>query len=128
LRVATPLFYHTVVFRSKGQAKALAETLVDQPLLGQFIRQLRVEGRYGAPMHAIIKCSPNILDIFLSLDITSSDNTGDLCKGLHLLNPQCVVLGDVPHPSRENRMFSDLFDTLLKVLPKWDRLVRFLVP
>jgi hypothetical protein len=121
LRVATPLLYNTVVLRSKAQAKALSVILSGNEQLGQFIKKLRVEGGYGLPMHIILKCTPNVSDLFLSLEIYSSDNTNGLCKGLALINPARLILRDIEH--LENKTVSQLSDALSKLITKWDRLV-----
>ncbi|KAJ7443506.1 hypothetical protein B0H11DRAFT_1696528, partial [Mycena galericulata] len=67
LRVSTPLLYHVVVLRSKAQAGALRTALSRNPVLGRFIKKLRVEGGFGKHMHDILKVASNITDIFLSL-------------------------------------------------------------
>ncbi|KAJ7348829.1 hypothetical protein DFH08DRAFT_998014 [Mycena albidolilacea] len=123
LRVATPLLYNTVVLRSKAQAKALSVILSGNEQLGQFIKKLRVEGGYGLPMHIILKCTPNVSDLFLSLEIYSSDNTNGLCKGLALINPARLILRDIEH--LENKTVSQLSDALSKSITKWDRLCVF---
>ncbi|KAJ7891400.1 hypothetical protein B0H14DRAFT_2688893 [Mycena olivaceomarginata] len=129
LRVATPLLYNTVVLRSKAQAKALSVALSGNEQLGQFIKKLRVEGGYGQPIHTILKCSPNISDLFLSLAIYSSDNTSGLCKGLSLINPTRLILRDSERGrSLENKVVSQLLDALSKSIPKWDRLCSFDCP
>ncbi|KAJ7651051.1 hypothetical protein FB45DRAFT_997748 [Roridomyces roridus] len=96
LRVATPLLYSVVVFRSKAQANALQQVLKASPEFGRFIKKLRVEGGFGAAMLTILKSAPHIRDLFISLSIYSSDGTGGLCKGLHLVNPHRIILVD-PH-------------------------------
>ncbi|KAJ7819781.1 hypothetical protein B0H14DRAFT_2835709 [Mycena olivaceomarginata] len=48
-------------------------------------------------MHIILKCTPNVSDLFLSLEIYSSDNTNGLCKGLALINPARLILRDIEH-------------------------------
>ncbi|KAF8209332.1 hypothetical protein K438DRAFT_1960329 [Mycena galopus ATCC 62051] len=127
LRVATPLLYNIVVLRSKAQAKALSLALSGNKELGQFIKKLRVEGGYGAPMHIILKCSPNISDLFLSLEIYSSDNTSGLCKGLPLISPTRLILQDLYKPL-ENKVISPLLEALIKSISKWDRLRVFESP
>jgi hypothetical protein len=92
LRVSTPLLYNVVILRSKAQAKALSLALARNKELGQFIKKLRVEGGYGTPMLIILQSSPNISDLFVSLEIYSSDNSSGLCKGLSLLNPNRLIL------------------------------------
>ncbi|KAF7359036.1 F-box domain-containing protein [Mycena sanguinolenta] len=125
LRVATPLLYNIVVLRSKAQAKALSVALSGNKELGQFIKKLRVEGGYGSPIQIILQCSPNISDLFLSLVIYSSDNTSGLCKGLELVNPTRLILQDQPRKPLQNKMTSQLVETLIRVIPKWDRLCSF---
>jgi hypothetical protein len=123
LRVATPLLYNVVILRSKAQAKALSLSLAGNKVLGKFIKKLRVEGGYGAPMLTILQCSPNISDLFVSLEIYSSDNTNGLCKGLQLLNPTRLILWDLSFRPLENKMVSQLVDALAKSISQWDRLV-----
>ncbi|KAF8209333.1 hypothetical protein K438DRAFT_1810857 [Mycena galopus ATCC 62051] len=125
LRVATPLLYNTVVLRSKAQAKALSVALSGNEELGQFIKKLRVEGGYGLPMHIILKSSPNISDLFLSLEIFSSDNTNGLCKGLSLISPARLILRDLSHNPLENKILSQLVEALIKSMSKWQRLRSF---
>ncbi|KAJ7474326.1 hypothetical protein FB451DRAFT_1467151 [Mycena latifolia] len=128
LRVATPLLYHTVVVRSKGQAKALSQTILENHDLAQFIKKLRVEGGYGAPMHTILKCSPNISDIFLSLEIRASDSTTGLCKGLCLINPKRIILSDTPSSRLVSAMLLNLICALETSSSKWDRLTTVELP
>jgi hypothetical protein len=123
LRVATPLLYNVVILRSKAQAKALSLTLSANKQLGQFVKKLRVEGGYGPPMSIILDYSPNISDIFVSLDIYAADNTSGLCKGLSLINPTRLILRE--NKRLENKMVSQLIDALKESMSKWDRLVCF---
>ncbi|KAK7022197.1 F-box domain-containing protein [Favolaschia claudopus] len=129
LRVATPPLYHTVIIRSKAQAKALSLALSKNKQLGRFIKKLRVEGGYGEPMHVIMRCAPNITDIFLSLEIYSSDSTSGLCKGLRLINPTRLILRDVHDKPLENKSLSQLLDAMYELIPKqWDHLRVFHCP
>lgn len=125
LRVATPLLYNVVILRSKAQAKALSVALSKNKQLGQFIKKLRVEGGYGPSMLLILQCSPNISDLFISFEIYASDNTSGLCKGLPLLNPTRFILRDIQSKRLENKMLSQLIDTVAELMSKWDRLVCF---
>ncbi|KAJ7136666.1 hypothetical protein C8R44DRAFT_767613 [Mycena epipterygia] len=125
LRVGTPLLYNVVILRSKAQAKALCETLSDNEELGKFIKKLRVEGGYGAPMRTILQSSPNISDLFLSLEIRASDGTAGLCNGLPSINPTRLILRDAGEShSRylQNKMLKNLLDALASCCSKWDRL------
>ncbi|KAJ7684366.1 hypothetical protein DFH06DRAFT_1155424 [Mycena polygramma] len=128
LRVATPLLYNVVILRSKAQAKALSIALSKDKQLGQFIKKLRVEGGYGPPMRIILECSPNISDLWLTLEIYSSDNSSGLCKGLLLINPTRLVLRDCLYKRLENKMLSQLVDALALSMAKWDRLCIFDCP
>ncbi|KAJ7213485.1 hypothetical protein GGX14DRAFT_542367 [Mycena pura] len=122
LRVATPLLYNVVVLRSKAQAKALERALVGNKHLGQFIKKLRVEGGYGQPMHTILKCASNVSDLCLTLEIFSQDSTEGLCKGLHLINPTCLILRDVSYKLLKNKMVTKLVGAMAAAILKWDRL------
>ncbi|KAJ7896786.1 hypothetical protein B0H14DRAFT_2678734 [Mycena olivaceomarginata] len=128
LRVSTPLLYNVVILRSKAQAKALSLALAGNKALGTFIKKLRVEGGYGAPMLTILQCSPNISDLFVSLEIYSSDNTNGLCKGLSLLNPNRLILWDLSRTPPRNKMVLQLLEALAKSIAQWDRLVVFDCP
>ncbi|KAJ7051160.1 hypothetical protein C8F01DRAFT_646948, partial [Mycena amicta] len=94
LRVATPLLYSVVVLRSKEQAKALETALKSNSGLGRFVKKLRVEGGYGLAMKTILASTPNVIDLFLSLDIWTFDSVGGLCQGLHLIQPRRLILYD----------------------------------
>ncbi|KAJ7184574.1 hypothetical protein C8R46DRAFT_463476 [Mycena filopes] len=122
LRVATPLLYNVVVIRSKAQAKALGLVLAKNTLLGPFIRKIRVEGGYGAPMGTILKCSPNITDLFMTLEVWASDSTSGLCKGLPLINPARLILQFDRRRRSANQMATNLQDALVKSILKWERL------
>ncbi|KAJ7607146.1 hypothetical protein FB45DRAFT_1135610 [Roridomyces roridus] len=122
LRVATPLLYNTVVIRSKAQAKALAAVLSKNGEFGQFVKHLRVEGGFGTPMRTILKSSPNISDLWLTLEVFSSDNTSGLSDGLPLINPVRFILRHLARRAPENKMVTKLLSALSESIPKWDRL------
>lgn len=128
LRVATPLLYHVVILRSKSQAQALAAVLTSNPALGRFVRKLRVEGGYAISMLKILQTSPNITDLFLSVDIVAPDNPCGLCRGLQLINPVCVILqGSHGGRGSMNRRISTeaqkLIDKLVNCISAWTKLV-----
>ncbi|KAF7289048.1 F-box domain-containing protein [Mycena chlorophos] len=122
LRVATPLLYNVVVLRSAATAKALARALSENEQLGCFIKKLRVEGGFGASMHTVLRLSPNITDLFLCLDIFSTDKTDGLCKGLSLVNPRRIIFQHLNFKQKSNKQFTMLMEALRKALEKWDRL------
>ncbi|KAJ7651036.1 hypothetical protein FB45DRAFT_1050857 [Roridomyces roridus] len=129
LRVATPLLYNVVVLRSKAQANALQQVLKTNPEFGLFIKKLRVEGGFGTAMHTILKSAPNITDLFISLSIYSSDGTGGLCKGLHLVNPHRIILVD-PNVVRplKNKQLDALKTALFDCIRSWCNLRIFGYP
>ncbi|KAJ6460871.1 hypothetical protein DFH09DRAFT_1383097 [Mycena vulgaris] len=128
LRVGTPLLYNDVILRSKAQVKALCQTLSKNRELGRFIKKLRIEGGYSPSMRGILQNAPNILDIFLSLEIWSTDGTSGLCEGLPLINPLRVILRDSTTRHLNNKMLENLIDTLAKCIPRWDHLQIFDLP
>ncbi|KAJ7604117.1 hypothetical protein FB45DRAFT_1083327 [Roridomyces roridus] len=128
LRVATPLLYKVVVLRSKAQAKALAQVLDKNPDLGQFIRRLRLEGGYGVPMRTILASSPNISDIFVTLDVVSSDSAVGLYHGLGWINPRRLILHDSFEQPCKNKTASKLLEGLNKAIPHWERLTALELP
>ncbi|KAJ7630304.1 hypothetical protein FB45DRAFT_915139 [Roridomyces roridus] len=122
LRIATP------------QADALSHVLLDHPEIGQFIRKLRVEGGFGTAMLRILKSSPNITDLFLSLLIWGSDSVAGLCEGLLSINPRRVILLDGRHDAvyepkpMKNREVTNLLKCLAERIPKWDKMKIFHLP
>ncbi|KAJ7718133.1 hypothetical protein DFH07DRAFT_860680 [Mycena maculata] len=121
LRVATPLLYHVVVLRSKAQASALDTALRTNPELGRFIKKLRVEGCYGPSMLKIIKCAPNVTDLFIHLSIWSSDNVAGLVRGLPLMNPTRLILSDELYRNR-NKNSEVLLETVTQCIRQWTNL------
>ncbi|KAJ7747006.1 hypothetical protein B0H16DRAFT_1421400 [Mycena metata] len=127
LRVATPLLYSVVVLRSKSQAKALGLAFSKNKSLAQFVKKLRVEGGFGAPLGTILKCSPNIADLFLTFRIWADDSTAGLCKGLSLISPTRLIL-QLDGKQTGNKTVANLEDSLLEAIPKWDRLTALELP
>jgi hypothetical protein len=127
LRVATPLLYNVVIIRSKAQAQALEAALKSNKDLGAFIKKLRVEGGYGLPMKTILKASPNITDLFLSLAIWSSDGVSGLCQSLHLIDPVRLILYDSDLEPRDNKQNLQLVGKVAACIQFWKRLVRLQV-
>ncbi|KAJ7179664.1 hypothetical protein C8R46DRAFT_987469 [Mycena filopes] len=126
LRVATPLLYNVVVIRSKAQAQALAGTLAANPALGRFIRKLRVEGGYAISMHKVLQNSPNITDIFLTVEIPRSDNVCGLVRGLPLIDPVRVIIDSGSLYSGLSHEAYKLLDVLKeKCLPCWKKMTVF---
>ncbi|KAJ6516602.1 hypothetical protein C8R47DRAFT_1087799 [Mycena vitilis] len=130
LRVSTPLLYHVVVIRSKAQARALQNCLRGNPDLGRFVKMLRVEGGFGPAMQEILQNSPNITDIFLSLQIHASDSTDGLVGGLQYINPSRIIIFD--HANRQvqlkNKQVQGLIGALEARAPKWSNLNTLSLP
>ncbi|KAJ7432459.1 hypothetical protein B0H11DRAFT_808902 [Mycena galericulata] len=127
LRVATPLLYRTVVFRTTAQVHALNRVLRANKEFGLWIRKLRVEGGFGPMMLPVLTNAPNVTDLFLTLAIWGSDNVAGLCQGLRLINPRRVILADYEHEhgtalAKRNKQVTGLVETLLELIPKWDKL------
>ncbi|KAJ7056000.1 hypothetical protein C8F01DRAFT_375368 [Mycena amicta] len=129
LRVATPLLYNVVILRSKAQSRALHDALKLNPELGRFIRRLRVEGGFGNPLQLILKSSTNLTDIFLSLDIHSSDSTAGLVAGLPLINPARLLIFDFEDNRLRNKAVLQLRQALSNAIAsKWTNLHTLLLP
>ncbi|KAJ7753921.1 hypothetical protein DFH07DRAFT_744162 [Mycena maculata] len=127
LRVSTPLLYNVVILRTTAQAGALQTVLTSNKEFGLFIKKLRVEGGFGNAAQGVLKHAPNITDLFLTLRIGGSDSVRGLCSGLALINPRCVIVVDADGwhvKPKENKQVTQLFDSLLDLIPKWDNLVR----
>lgn len=92
LRIATPVVYGTVVLRAGSQAQALVQTLGAHPEFGSFVRRLRVEGGFGAPVGKILQAAAQLRELHISLDLTSKDNVKAMCKALPAVNPACLSL------------------------------------
>ncbi|KAJ6533717.1 hypothetical protein B0H19DRAFT_1324606 [Mycena capillaripes] len=85
-------------------------------------------------MHTILEFAPKITDLYLTLYIWASDDVRGLCSGLSSINPRRVIFHDaVAHTGvegepKKNKQTEQLFNTLLELVPKWDRLQIFDFP
>ncbi|KAJ6463520.1 hypothetical protein C8R45DRAFT_1026034 [Mycena sanguinolenta] len=131
LRVSTPLLYNVVILRTTAQAEALQAVLKTNKDFGLFIKKLRVEGGFGNAMNVILKCAPNITDLYLTLYIAGSDNVQGLCSSLQFVNPRRVIVVDACsldiHP-KKNKKVTELLETLVSHIPKWDKMQIFQFP
>lgn len=123
MAAATPVLYRVVVLRSKVQAQALERTLRARKELGAFVRKLRLEGGFGAAMHTILTCCPNITDLSLSLDLRSSDSVTGLVKSLGAVNPARLVIVDPRETEASNAPLNQLVEKLTRCLEIWTNLV-----
>ncbi|KAJ7139304.1 hypothetical protein C8R44DRAFT_764202, partial [Mycena epipterygia] len=80
--------------------------------LGSFIKKLRVEGGFGSSMHYILKSSPNIQDLYLSLQICAPDTASGLVLGLPLFNPTRLILFDDAAHTQKNKSVMQLAKVL----------------
>ncbi|KAJ6596220.1 hypothetical protein DFH09DRAFT_973379, partial [Mycena vulgaris] len=126
LRVATPLLYHVVVIRSKAQARALQAALRGNPDLGRFIRMLRLEGGFGPAIHQILKGTPNVTDIVISLQIYASDSTAGLVLGLPHINPTRLIL--LEESPLHNKHAMALVNSISKCAETWTNLTTISFP
>ncbi|KAJ7627133.1 hypothetical protein FB45DRAFT_1059946 [Roridomyces roridus] len=127
LRVSTPLLYNVIVLRSGAQARALASALKKNPELGLFIKKLRVEGGFGVCMHELLRYTPNITDIVVSLHLHSSDSSG-LVLGLPLINPKQLIIWDEDDGRKmlNNKHVKQLMEALKGL--KWTNLTTVAFP
>ncbi|KAJ6556579.1 hypothetical protein DFH09DRAFT_1491162 [Mycena vulgaris] len=91
-------------------------------VLGRFVKQLRVKGGFGNFMRDILQNTPNVTDIFLSLQIHSSDSSSGLVLGLPLINPTRLIVFDNPKLCLKNKAVLQLMSTLETCVPKWNKL------
>lgn len=131
LRVATPLLYSVVVLRSKAQIQALENSIHNTPILGTFIKKLRIESGYCNSLSFIIKDSPNLTDLCLSLEIYSGDVVSGICKAFRWIKPVRLIIYDLPGKYSRRRLTNQKRDQFVEALKehiaKWERLVSLCV-
>ncbi|KAF7331554.1 hypothetical protein MKEN_00034600 [Mycena kentingensis (nom. inval.)] len=121
LRVATPLLYNTVVIRSRAQAVALQKALQGNAELGPFVKKLRVEGGFGAPMRGILQHATKITDLLLFVCVWSNDATAGLCAGLGCINPTRLIIHDPDEPPI-NKQSRELVQKIADCVQTWTNL------
>ncbi|TDL29938.1 hypothetical protein BD410DRAFT_47053 [Rickenella mellea] len=114
MRVATPLLYETVIIRSKAQAQAIVDALTANPHFGAYVRKLRIEGGYGMSPFTVISKSPNITNLFITLDVYSTDNATGICKALPLVNPRRFIF--TKHTRANNPKSQKLLDEITRCI------------
>ncbi|KAJ7867236.1 hypothetical protein B0H14DRAFT_2347045, partial [Mycena olivaceomarginata] len=96
---------------------------------GLFIEKSRVEAGFPSAIHTILKFTPKIKDLYITLYIWASDDVRGLCSGLSLINPRHIIVHDtvantgVEGKLKRKKLTEQLFSTLLELIPKWDKLV-----
>ena len=78
-RVVVPIIHETVILTSKSEANTFVSTL---RRVGPYIKKLRIEGRYGEPIHTILSNIPRLAFICVFFNIPSKNKAGGLCRGL----------------------------------------------
>lgn len=122
-RICTPLFYSCLELASDTAMEALASTLLATPLLGQYIRRLRLEGGYGRSLLAVVKHAPNVRVLSVQLDVLSKIPTSGLTRALPLFDPRELHLHGLAR-RRMNQKTEVLTEKVLAALPAWKSLVR----
>ncbi|KZV95378.1 hypothetical protein EXIGLDRAFT_735387 [Exidia glandulosa HHB12029] len=125
MRVGTPVLYETVVIRSTAQAQALALALKSTPAFGRFIKNLRIEGAFGAHLGKIALVALNVTDFCFSLAIYADANVNGLVKLLSTLDPERVILTTAPPTAVKNKGHTAVLSTLCRCIPKWSRFRTF---
>ncbi|KAG2017494.1 hypothetical protein CC2G_007003 [Coprinopsis cinerea AmutBmut pab1-1] len=125
LRVSTPLLYETVILRSKAQAVALAATLKQNAQLGIFIKKMRLEGGYGASTFEIMKRSPNLTDLWITISLWSTDSVSGYRKGFRLISPRRLIICETEQSSKKSAIRVQLSNGLAEAIGKeWTILTR----
>ncbi|KAJ7472902.1 hypothetical protein B0H11DRAFT_1344430 [Mycena galericulata] len=128
LRVATPLLYHVVILRSRAQARALHDALQKNKDLGRFVKKLRVEGGFGRFMQHVLHSSPNITDLFISLQIHESDSTSGFAAALPSINPTRVIIFDDHENRLKDKGVLQLMSSLSGCVNNWTNLHTLVLP
>lgn len=120
-RVGTPLLYHVVILRSSAQAQALERSLRLNDKLGRLVKKLRVEGGFGTSMRPILCATPNIVDLWLTIDLPSTPTVSGLCSSLLNINPRRVILQN--HTWKSNVPTRNLVERLTECFEAWTNMV-----
>lgn len=95
LRIATPLFYHTLHISSRAQASGLLTTLRSHASLGLHVRRVALSGVWSEVAEVLRLC-PGVVDIDLTLDAglpSSPTNSGNRnTMGGGVVEPQTPVI------------------------------------
>ena len=120
----TSLLYNVVILRSNAQARALQRTLRKHSHLGNHIKMLRVEGGYGSAMRTILTCAPNIVDLFITLGMSTEDSITGLRAALPSVNPTRVTVR-FPHARRQGELSINLTQVLNSCFEIWTNMVSY---
>ncbi|TDL29975.1 hypothetical protein BD410DRAFT_893169 [Rickenella mellea] len=121
MRVATPLLYEVAIIRSTAQAQSLAYAVKSNKAFGKFIKRLRMEGGFGKAPAIFIAAAPNIRELFVTLDLWSSDSPSGLCSVLSGMSP-CRVIITHHYYELQNAKAVQLWDSLSVSVDKWSHM------
>ena len=123
LRVGTPLLYSSLRLTQTTHTKAVAALVKANPNLGKAIRSLKLEGGYGNDLFTIVKLAPNITNLYVNLEILSSESIVGLRKSLPLMRPTNVWLRHFEY-GRVNKKVAELRTLLMPLVKeKWNTMV-----
>lgn len=120
LRVGTPLFYQTVLLRTKAAVQQLHSTLQANPALAKFVRNVRLHGGYGKDLHGVLAYFHDICWLSVQLEMPSKDSNAGLLRALPHLNPTCLRL-NIDWQRKQKPLATQT--AILSAMPQWTRLV-----
>ena len=126
LRIGKPLLYSSVTLLTTIHTRSVAAVLKDDPKLGLAIRSMRLEGGYCKELQVIADLASNVKNLYINLEVLSSDSIVGLRKSLPLLHPTVLYLHQVNlyGLKKQNKNIDDLRRLLEASLTKrWDKLV-----
>ncbi|KAI0751459.1 hypothetical protein C8Q80DRAFT_577738 [Daedaleopsis nitida] len=134
--IGLPLLYEAAILRTRGQVNAFAEAVSKRgedgsPLLGRYLRRLRMEATYVAAFNNILDmCGSGIRVLHLNLDPSREDDYDGLSTALQALNPSRLVLSSVsmqlPWTPWDSNIDSlqHLYDAVWEAAPTWTNVRR----
>ncbi|KAI5116162.1 hypothetical protein M0805_005751 [Coniferiporia weirii] len=121
-----PLLYNTVILRSPFQVRALLTTLRCSPELGLLVCNLRLEeGAYCGDLEEVLKKTPRVENLFLSLEVYRSSDISGLCKAFENLNPKRIILHDLGSTIIRNSAIDRVVEAVTHYIKCSDRLCAF---
>ena len=127
LRLGRPLLYSSLILSKTGHTRTVAIVLKQDPRLGSSIRSLRLEGGYCKELTTIVDLASNVEELYVDLEINSSDSIVGLRKTLPILNPKMLYLHQLNLSGlrRQNKNIEDLREIIEGMMSKrWAVLVR----
>ena len=125
-RVGTPLFYETVAVKTNSTMRQLATTLNSNPTLGLMIHNLRLDGGYGLQLHALLKCTPNVENLSLHLDLgVGAPVTGFLrcIPDSNILKPRALYIHHLLFAGNKHNNRLTIVNAAWEAIMSWTSLV-----